>query len=124
MWLKSGSEGLVHVQFIQVLAKVDWRLMMVDGGVRSTTVIITLSVSTRSTLSLTMSVIMCIPVERFAVLNLSPAPMAPLISEYQTSEKLVRMPSSGSRPVPLNSIGSLSLYIEPVSGKTIAAVGA
>jgi len=36
VWLKSGSEGLVQVKLSHVVPAVEWRLVMDEGAVRST----------------------------------------------------------------------------------------
>ena len=87
------------------------------------TVMLTESLRVASSMSVAVRVIVCVPTDRSLIVKEVPVPIWPSISEVQTIELPVRVPSSASSPVPLKVIVSPSMYVSPSEGLVMVAVG-
>ena len=86
------------------------------------TVIVILSVSDASSLSVTVAVMVCVPTERFVLLNDEPVPIEPSLLEVHWIEELSE-PSSSSVAEPENVTESPCVDSEPDDGDVMDTVG-
>ncbi len=96
--------------------------MVTTGGLLLTVTAIA-SVLVDDCESVTVSVIVCVPVVSASVGSIVPVPIRPEILDVHERDVPLRSPSSASVPVPLKVIVSPLLYDEPSTGAEIEAVG-